>query len=759
MAKRGRNSKDGWRVAIIGLLLAAVMLLALAPGRPARAQLPAYQVLVLNSYHHGLSWTDNIVEGIYAGLDMGDQEVELYLEYMDTKRLPPTADYYEQLAALYQIRFADIDFDAIIVADNDAFNFIREYHVTLFPRVPVIFCGVNFFEPSMLYGFEQYFTGVVENVDIRDTLEVALALHPDTTRFVVVNDDTTTGWVYQDLLETIIPLYLDRVEFVIYDNPSMPELFAALEAQPDPENTLILMILLNRDRDGNFYTYEQSITLLRQNTDIPIYGLWDFYLYNGLVGGKLINAFSQGEAAGRMTMQVLQGASPRDLPVQTESPNRYMFDYLELQRLGIGLNQLPAGSEVVNRPVTFLEQYQGVLVGGMVALLVFAAIFTLQWTNLRRQREIESALREANRELATSREELEVRVEQRTSELARRSEQLAAAAQVVREAVGIRNVDELLNAIVNLISQRFGFYHAGIFLIDAAGEYAVLSAASSEGGARMLARGHRLRVGVGIVGSVLMTGEPRIALDVGEDAVWFNNPDLPLTRSELGLPLTVRGKVIGVLNVQSEEPEAFAREDIVILETLAEQVAMAIDNARLLEESQRAIGELERLYGESVGRAWQRVAEEQALAYRYTGVNVERVAVEAAVGMSDALTPELAERHLAVDVKLRDQVLASIDLQRDPDLPPWTQEERLLVEALSAQAALALENARLIDQTLRRAEQEQVVRQAADEIRAAVNIEDAIKRALKQLQQLLGAAELVARLAPPETASLSQEGE
>jgi len=154
---------------------------------------------------------------------------------------------------------------------------------------------------------------------------------------------------------------------------------------------------------------------------------------------------------------------------------------------------------------------------------------------------------------------LERQVAERTADLARRGTQLEAAAQVARNAAAIRDVDQLMEQTVRLISDRFGFYHAGIFLLDDTEEYAVLQAASSEGGQRMLARRHKLKVGEeGIVGYASGTGEPRIALDVGADAVFFNNPDLPNTRSEMGLPLKVRGRVIGVLDVQSKHEAAFS---------------------------------------------------------------------------------------------------------------------------------------------------------------------------------------------------------
>ncbi|MDF1498889.1 MAG: GAF domain-containing protein [Anaerolineales bacterium] len=173
---------------------------------------------------------------------------------------------------------------------------------------------------------------------------------------------------------------------------------------------------------------------------------------------------------------------------------------------------------------------------------------------------------------------LEQRVQDRT-------EQIRTASEVARDAVAIRDVETLLNETVNLITNRFGYYHAGVFLLDPQRENAVLRAASSEGGKRMLQRGHRLPVGkVGIVGYVTGTGKPRIALDVGADQVHFANPDLPSTRSELALPLSAGDQIIGALDVQIEDPQAFAEEDVLVLQTMADQLAVAIENARLISD-------------------------------------------------------------------------------------------------------------------------------------------------------------------------------
>ena len=194
--------------------------------------------------------------------------------------------------------------------------------------------------------------------------------------------------------------------------------------------------------------------------------------------------------------------------------------------------------------------------------------------------------KEIAQELIRERKTLEERVIERTQELEKRTNQLNATTFVARQTAEIQELSTMLQDTVKLITEQFGFYHAGIFLINERRDYAVLHSASSEGGKLMLERGHRLQVGTqGIVGYVASEGKPRIALDVGEEAVYFDNPYLPETRSEVGIPLIVRGKTIGVLDIQAIEREAFNEDDLYIFQTLADQIAIAIENIRLFHES------------------------------------------------------------------------------------------------------------------------------------------------------------------------------
>ncbi len=343
---------------------------------------------------------------------------------------------------------------------------------------------------------------------------------------------------------------------------------------------------------------------------------------------------------------------------------------------------------------------------------------------------------------------LESKVSDRSTSLALRSQQFEAAAKVSRAAAAIRNVDRLLAETVRLISEHFDYYHAGIFLVDESGKYAVLQAASSEGGRRMLARGHKLAVGYGIVGAVAETREARIALDVGEDLVFFDNPDLPKTRSEIGLPLKVRDHLIGVLDVQSTQAAAFSDDDIVVLQTMADQVALAIQNARLIQESTLAVQELERRYGGQVRTAWQERLGRQHFAFHYNRVRVSDASDEIVAGFARQAPaqPEIHElpdgrRQLVAAILLRGQTLGTLVLEQDAEARPWSSGDLALVSAVCDQIGQALDNARLLDQAQVRADRERLTGEIAATVReSAIDVDSVLQTTLRELGQALRAS-------------------
>ncbi|MFH2103881.1 MAG: GAF domain-containing protein [Chloroflexota bacterium] len=356
---------------------------------------------------------------------------------------------------------------------------------------------------------------------------------------------------------------------------------------------------------------------------------------------------------------------------------------------------------------------------------------------------------------------LEDRVADRTRALERRAVQLQAAADVGSAAASLRDLNDLLRQATRLISQRFGYYHAGIFLMDERGENAVLRAASSPGGQRMLAREHKLRVGQeGIVGFVTSQGLPRIALDVGADASFFDNPDLPATRSEMALPLIAGKKILGALDVQSTEESAFSEEDVATLQVVADQLAIAIDNARLLTESQNAIDALRRAYGELGQEGWRQMLSQRA-GTGFISVSPEIVAPIAGEWIDDfdIIAKDgqvrLSDDHgiLYLPVKVRDYTIGVVRLVKTEKGGTWKDEEIRNAEAITAEMATTLDAARLFEETSRRAARERLIGEVASRLRQTLDIDTMLKTAAEELQRALVLKEAEVRLGVPAEAA------
>ena len=334
---------------------------------------------------------------------------------------------------------------------------------------------------------------------------------------------------------------------------------------------------------------------------------------------------------------------------------------------------------------------------------------------------------------------------ERALELSRRTGYLGAATEIATEVAAVeRDPLVLLRQAAEIISRRFGFYHTGFFLLDDNRQWAVLQAASSEGGQRMLQRQHRLRVGAeGIVGAVAAHGQYRIAQDVGADAVFFENPDLPETRSEIALPLRVRREVIGVLDVQSTAPDAFTDEDVNVLQALADQVSVAVNSARLLRQVEEIVTAERRTYGQMARETWRellRARPDLAFASDEDGVAPfmvwePQMKIAAQTGQAAG-----AGATLALPIQVRDQVIGVID-GRKPGGTAWSEEEINLLQTLAEQLSTALEGAQLYEDTQRRAAREQMAREITAEMRRSLEVTTVLQTALHQLRTSLNLTE------------------
>lgn len=358
----------------------------------------------------------------------------------------------------------------------------------------------------------------------------------------------------------------------------------------------------------------------------------------------------------------------------------------------------------------------------------------------------------ANNELKELQVTLEQRVLDRTTELEtvnqrnqQRAQQFEAITLVGNAISSIRTLDELLPKIAEVISNQFDFYHVGIFLNDSNNTNAILSAASSEGGKQMIQRGHRLKIGEqGIVGYAISKGMARTAFDVGNDAVYFGNPELPDTRSEMALPLKIGESVVGALDVQSTEASAFSEDDTRILSLLADQVSMAIENARLFDQSRKSLAESEALYRQYLRQAWSRLPKEQNLAgFRYNArgaTPIENILQSTADVREEAIKDFTGPR-ISVPLSIRGETIGMLSV-RIPEEKGIDDDQMDLVNAVADRVALSAENARLFEETTRRAERERLVSDITVKIRSTNDPDTMVKIALEELKEALGASKV-----------------
>lgn len=340
---------------------------------------------------------------------------------------------------------------------------------------------------------------------------------------------------------------------------------------------------------------------------------------------------------------------------------------------------------------------------------------------------------------------LEYRVNLRTRELEERNKLLEAAAETAHAAASILDPDRLINEVVEVIRDRFNLYYVGLFLVDEFEEWAVLKAGTGEAGKKMIARGHRIRIGEGMIGWSIENNQARIALEAGADTVRLATEELPLTRSEASIPLRSRGKVIGALTVQSEKPGAFDEITINILQAMADQVALALDNASLFAESQAAIEAARRAYGELSFQAWRELLSSQKeLAYHSDQKGTRKVEPiwrpeMAKVWQSGSpLQIEMEDQYrLAVPVLVRNNVIGVLNTYKPKDDGPWSSEEIDILENVALQLGTALESARLFAETQARAQTEKIISDMTQRFRESLQIDRVLESATRELSRIL----------------------
>ncbi|MBM9537824.1 histidine kinase dimerization/phosphoacceptor domain -containing protein [Desulfobulbus alkaliphilus] len=372
------------------LVLCIILFFACLPPVAAHDDPATRHVLVIHSYHPDFPWTDSINHGMVDILHGAVPDIDIHIEYLDAKRHQPERilpAFRELLFHKYQATPLDV----IIVSDDAAFQSILLLRDSLFPGVPVVFCGVNLFEEAMIDGFAAV-TGVVEDFDLAGTLDIALTLQPKTKHLAVVSDSTESGRLNLERFRQIKSHYSGRFASIIeLAELSEQELREEL-TRLDKNKTIILLLSFYRDRHDKAFSVPEMTELIAQSARLPVYSSWDFVLGHKVVGGRVVSGLQQGRTAAELALRVLNGEPAGAIPIVRDSPNLFMFDHRELSFFGIDPARLPKESVVLNQPQSTLREYLWLIVGLALFVIVETVLILALIKKSRHYRMVKEAL-------------------------------------------------------------------------------------------------------------------------------------------------------------------------------------------------------------------------------------------------------------------------------------------------------------------------------------------------------------------------------
>lgn len=527
-------------------------------------------ILILHSFHKGHVWNDSISEGIDAGLARADASLmtlTVFYEYMDAERFDD-GDQTRRLADFLKEKYRRVPFDVIIATDDSAFRFLLDEKKKIFSDTPVVFCGVNYFEEFEMFGHDR-FTGVVERIDILETVRTALRLHPKTREILVVVDQTDTSIA---ILKTIIQCF-DQMQdpslFRFIPAMSMEELQG--EVSGLPPDTVVLYVNFTVDRTGRTFSMKEGIERVAQSSNAPIYTFWDNYLGYGVVGGMMASGSAHGKKAAEIALKILSGTPVQAIPVFKESLNRHMFDNKQVARFHIRKALLPSGAEVINVPFSFYATYKRLVWGIVLSIAGLGMIILILVVNTFKRKRVESALKYY-------------------------SNQLRVLNKIDRAVLDGSFSSETVQDVLKYVRDLYGASWACVVVFDFDKERATVAAVDTASGRGVpegasypideftperLTRGRRLVV-------------------AGDDAAQ-NTLASGFYASEGGrpgyvtVPLVSNEELIGSLNLSRFPDPGFTIENLDIFKEVATALAVAIQSDNLMQATLRHGQELERL--------------------------------------------------------------------------------------------------------------------------------------------------------------------
>lgn len=357
-----------------------------------------HRVLLLNSYHPGYTWSDEIVKGVEDTFEKSTPPVELYVEYLDSKRMGTSVKHHKCFSELLKIKYAPGFFDAIITSDDNAYQYFLKIRNSMFPKTPMVFCGINNFNPLQLKGIKNV-TGIIQRTNPHSVIRTAISQNPQLKHITVICDGTASGIGIQKEIEHALNLIKSknqdiRINLLSGKNLSSEELLKALRKSSSDGIGIVGVWL--RDRDGNYIPRQQMYADISKASPFPIYGVVETVSTDGFLGQRIQSSYNLGSEAANIVLEIMAGTPASAIPIDSKDVNQFVFDWKQMQRWKISKSSLPQGAILLNEPRTFYDIYYFYIWFGAFALLIQFVIISLLVVNIIHRRRL-------GRELSSSR--------------------------------------------------------------------------------------------------------------------------------------------------------------------------------------------------------------------------------------------------------------------------------------------------------------------------------------------------------------------
>jgi len=314
-------------------------------------------ILILNSYHQGMTWVQNITKGVTDTFEIKKNNYIVHIENMDTKR-HAGKEYFESLASLYQHKYSNIKFDLILSSDNNALDFLKKYRNKIFGDIPVAFSGINNFSSSILEGHKNY-TGVIEKISVIKNIDLIIKLHPKVKNIYIINDYLKSGRAFEQTIKAKVALLDYDVNIIYNKKQSLEELKEKIKSFK--KDTVILMGNYFADKNKKYLTFEKTGEYLLDISPVPVYCLLQFHISNGVIGGDVISGYYQGAMMAKLGKNILNGVSPKNINIVKDGSNQYIFNQKALDKFNISNDLLPQDSILINNNISIYEKYGSII--------------------------------------------------------------------------------------------------------------------------------------------------------------------------------------------------------------------------------------------------------------------------------------------------------------------------------------------------------------------------------------------------------------